>query len=34
MIEYVEEDHGLQTIQQNFTAEQHGKGTYELPLPL
>ena len=27
MIEYVEEDHGLRTIQQNFTAEQHGKGT-------
>ena len=25
MIDYVEEDHGLQTIQQNFTAEQHGK---------
>ena len=34
MIDYVEEDHGLQTVQQNFTAEQHGKGTYELPLPL
>ena len=28
MIDYVEEDHGLETIQQNFTAEQHGKGTY------
>ena len=27
MVDYVEEDHGLQTIQQNFTAEQHGKGT-------
>ena len=27
MIDYVEEDHSLQTIQQNFTAEQHGKGT-------
>jgi hypothetical protein len=26
MVDYVEEDHGLQTIQQNFTAEQHGKG--------
>ena len=26
MIDYVEEDHGLLTIQQNFTAEQHGKG--------
>ena len=28
MIDYVEEDHGLETIQQNFTAEQHGKGTF------
>ena len=27
MIDYIEEDHSLQTIQQNFTAEQHGKGT-------
>ena len=26
MVDYVEEDHRLQTIQQNFTAEQHGKG--------
>ena len=34
MIDYVEEDHGLHTIQQNFTAEQHGKGTNTLPLPL
>ena len=25
MIEYVEEDHGLETIQKNFAAEQHGK---------
>ena len=31
MIDYVEEDHGLQTVQQNFTAEQHGKGTFLLP---
>ena len=28
MVDYIEEDHGLQTIQQNFTAEQHGKGTF------
>ena len=28
MIDYVEEDHGLQTIQQNVTAQQHGKGTF------
>ena len=28
MIDYIEEKHGLQTIQQNFTEEQHGKGTY------
>ena len=27
MIDYVEEDYGLQTIQQKFTAEKHGKGT-------
>ena len=26
--DYVEEDHGLQTIQQNFTVEHHGKGSY------
>ena len=26
MLDYVEEDHGLQTVQQIFTAEQHGKG--------
>ena len=25
MIDYVEEDHGFQMIQQNFTAEQPGK---------
>ena len=29
MVDYVEEDHGLQTIQQNFTAEQHGKGIWD-----
>ena len=34
MIDYVEEDHGLQTVQQNFTAEQHGKGTYLLSFAL
>ena len=28
MIDYVEDDHGLQTVQQNFTAEQHGKGAF------
>ena len=27
MIDYVKEDHGLQTVQQNFTAGQHRKGT-------
>ena len=27
MIDFVEEDRGLQTIQQNFTAKQHGKGS-------
>ena len=27
MIIYVEENHALQTIQKNFTDEQHGKGT-------
>ena len=32
MVDYVEEDHGLQTIQQNFTAEQHGKGTVSVPI--
>jgi len=31
MIDYVEEDHGLQTVQQNFTAEQHGKGSFFVP---
>ena len=28
MIDYVENDHGLQTLQQNFTVEQHGKGAF------
>ena len=32
MVDYIEEDHGLQTIQQHFTAEQHGKGTFHVPI--
>jgi len=29
MADYVEEDHGLETIQHNFSAEQHGKGNHD-----
>ena len=27
LVDYIQEDHGLQTIQHNFSGEQHGKGT-------
>jgi hypothetical protein len=27
LVDYIQEDHGLQTIQHNFSGEQYGKGT-------
>jgi len=29
MIDYVNEDHGLETIQHNFSCEAHGKGIHD-----